>query len=139
MAKALIISGFFLFCAAIGNLVKWIIWSSSAEKATSYVLEFDSYIERKEKKKIFYICTYNTALSDSRGVREGKMKKEFDNLEQARALAGTEIQGYSRKNGKFLSDSEYETLRKTWRSQLLISVISFAIGVLIIVIFESVT
>ena len=67
------------------------------------------------------------------------MKKEFDNLEQARALAGTEIQGYSRKNGKFLSDSEYETLRKTWGSQLLVSVISFAIGVLIIVIFESVT
>lgn len=138
MAKALIISGFFLFCAAIGNLVKWIIWSSSGEKATSYVLELDNYKEKKEKKKISYICTYNTALSDSAGIRESKLVKEFEDLEQARALAGTEIQGYSRKNGKFLSDSEYDALKKTWINQMIVSTASFWIGVLIIVIFESI-
>ena len=36
--------------------------------------------------------------------------------------AGTEIQGYSRKNGKFLSDSEYETLRQQWLATIPVDV-----------------
>lgn len=137
MAEALIISGFFMFFAAIGNLVKRIIWYSSGEKATSYVLELDSYREKKEKKKIIYICTYNTALSDSAGIRESKLVKEFEDLEQARSLAGTEIQGYSRKNGKFLIDSEYEALKNAWIGQFFGSLACFGVAVLLIAIVSS--
>jgi hypothetical protein len=141
MAKWLIIYGFFAIITGIVNLVKYLGWKNSAHTAQCRITEQISSVEKKVgglfNKKLMYQCAYKTLVTGDFGTAEGTLRKDFQTADEGRNLVGQIVRGVSKGNGSFLSDEEFEALRKGWSRMLISGVVCIVIAFILIAAVSS--
>lgn len=136
MATALYIYGVVAIIGGIITLIKFLSWKISGTPAQCRFLEMTGSQEKKVgglmNKKTVYDCTYRVGVIGAAGTAEKTCSKTFDTIAEAEKLVGTQVECYTKGNGSFVEETDYQKTRKNWLVEIGSGVLSIVLAFILI-------
>ena len=132
MAKALYIYGVVAIIGGIITLIKFLSWKMFGTPAQCRFLEMTGSQEKKVgglmNKKTVYDCTYRVGVLGAAGTAEKTCSKAFDSIAEADKLVGTQVDCYTKGNGNFVEETDYQKMRKNWLVEIGSGILSIVLA-----------